>query len=313
MKIKFGFQIFIFLILGFSSLSQAQLLSKFQADKKWVQSELKRMKLPSSFIKEAMTSYQPDSIDTVLKLNLLGFLKPPQHMDLVTPEAVLESSRFLKENKKDFEKAQKKYQVSPDVISALLWIETRHGDNTGQFHIVSVYLNLLQADRAANRQLLTTMALEQNKNLKTYSAKELKKKMKERTAKKAAWAREEILALATIHKKGQLNLKTLKGSYAGAFGLSQFIPSSYRDYAKSMIAGGNPNLMKPKDAILSVAHYLSKHGWKNKKMKNKITALMSYNNSRDYADSILEISKRVTTGQVSTGKVRTAVNNKDRG
>lgn len=292
-KIKILFQILSFLILGFSSISQAQLLSKFQADKKWVQSELKRMKLPKAFITEAMNSYQPESIETVLKLNLLGFLKPPQHMDLVTTEAVEESARFLKQNKKDFDKAQKKYQVSPDVISALLWVETRHGDNTGQFHIVSVYLNLLQADRLANRQALTTMALEQNKSVKKFATnKELKKVMAARTLKKSDWAREELRALAAIHKKGQLNLKTLKGSYAGAFGLAQFIPSSYRDYAKSTSVGGNPNLMKPKDAILSVAHYLSKHGWKNKKAQ-KISALMSYNNSRDYADSILEISKRV--------------------
>lgn len=293
MKIKSSFQILVFLVLGFASLAQAQMASKFQADKKWMQQELTKMKLSKNFIKEALENYQPESFESVLKLNLLGFLKPPQHMDLVTDQAVTESSRFLKENRKAFESAHKKYQVSSDVISALLWIETRHGDNTGQFHILSVYLHLLQSDRVANRQLLTTMALEQNKSLKVYTNKELKKKMQARTLKKAEWAREELRALASIHKKGQLNLKTLKGSYAGAFGLAQFIPSSYRDYAKSTNANVSPNLMKPKDAILSVAHYLSKHGWKNKKAQNKITALMSYNNSRDYADSILAISKQV--------------------
>ncbi|MBC7467036.1 MAG: lytic murein transglycosylase [Bdellovibrio sp.] len=293
MNLKNCFQILIFLIVGFTSLAQAQLASKFQTDKKWMKQELTRMKLPKNFIKDALENYQPESFESVLKLNLLGFLKPPQHMDLVTAQAVTESSRFLKENRKAFESANKKYQVSSDVISALLWVETRHGDNTGQFHILSVYLHLLQSNRSENRQLLTTMALEQNRSLKTYSSKELKKKMQTRTLKKSEWAREELRALASIHKKGQLNLRTLKGSYAGAFGLAQFIPSSYRDYAKSTTANANPNLMKPKDAILSVAHYLSKHGWKNKKAQDKITALMSYNNSRDYADSILAISKQV--------------------
>lgn len=279
--------------MGFTSLAQAQLNTKFQANKIWVQQELTRMKLPKSFIKEALTQYQPESFETVVKLNLLGFLKPPQHMDLVTEEAVTESSRFLKENKVAFANAHKKYQVSPDVISALLWVETRHGDNTGQFHILSVYLHLLQAGRPVNQKFLTTLALQQNTSLKSYSVKALKKKMQERTVKKSQWAREEILALATIYKKGQLNLKTLRGSYAGAFGLAQFIPSSYRDYAKAAGVNAHPNLMKPKDAIFSVANYLSKHGWKNKKSQNKIAALMKYNNSRDYADCILEISKRV--------------------
>lgn len=308
---KFGFQYIIILVLGFSTFAHAQMLSKFQADRKWVQQELKRMKLPAGFINEAMNTYQTETMESVLKLNLLGFLRPPQHMDLVTSQAVTEASKFLKENKKDFDQARKTYQVSPDVISALLWIETRHGDNLGQYHIVSVYLHLLQADRPNQKQLLTNLALEQNKTLKSYTAKELKKKMASRTAKKSDWAREELRALATIYKRGQINLKTLKGSYAGAFGLAQFIPSSYRDYAKSMKPHTNPNLMKPKDAILSVAHYLSKHGWKNKQQK-KISALMSYNNSRDYADSILEISKRVSTQQ-SRPKNRIYINFNERG
>lgn len=305
MNLKSIFQILVFLILGLSSISQAQVISKFQADEKWVKQELKRMKLPGKFIREALANYEDNQMERVLKLNLLGFLKPPQHMDRVTAEAVTESSRFLKDNKKEFAQAQKKYQVTPDVISALLWIETRHGENVGQFHIVSVYLDLLQADRAVNRQILNVMALEQNKLVKKYSVNELKKKMKERTFNKAKWAREEVRALATIYSRNQLNLKSLKGSYAGAFGLSQFIPSSYRDFAKSSKATANPNLMKPKDAILSVAHYLSKHGWKTKKSQSRISALMSYNNSRDYADSILEISKRVELKQISikTGRV----------
>jgi membrane-bound lytic murein transglycosylase B len=283
----------LFLIFCLSGLAQAQTVVNIHPDAKWLKSELQRMGLPKKFVADAMKDYQSESFETVVRLNLLGFLKPPQHMDLVTPQAVSESSLFLKQNKKDFEQAQARYQVAPDVISALLWIETRHGDNLGQFHTVSVFLHLLQADRSANRKELTRMALEQNKSLKEYSSSELKKKMSERTKRKAKWARDEIRALASIYTKGQLNLRTLKGSYAGAFGLAQFLPSSYRDYARSIHAKAHPNLMKPSDAILSVAHYLSRHGWKNQKPKKKVRALMTYNNSRDYADSILEISRRV--------------------
>ena len=264
------------------------------------------MGLSKAFINDAIQDYQSESFEPVLRLNLLGFLKPPQHMDLVTPEAVSEAAKFLKQNRKDFEQAQNRFQVSPDVISALLWVETRHGDNVGQYHIVSVFLHLLQADRKANREILTAAALKQNKDLKEYSSKELRKIMLERTKRKANWAREEIRALAAIHKKGQLNLHTLKGSYAGAFGLTQFLPSSYRDYAKAALSNANPNLMKPSDAIFSVAHYLSRHGWKNQKSKHKVHALMKYNNSRDYADSILEISRRVSSIQASKGRSSSA-------
>jgi membrane-bound lytic murein transglycosylase B len=297
MKIQsYVMRVLVCLILGFASSSWAQSILNVHPDAQWLRQELKTMKLPSGFVAEAMRDYQQDSFEPVLRLNLLGFLKPPSHMDLVTPEAVTEASRFLKKNKKEFAQAQTQYQVSPDVISALLWVETRHGDNVGQYHTLSVFLHLMQADRAANRKQLTRMAIEENKTLKDYSAKELRKLMAERTQRKAKWARDEIRALAGIFKKGQLNLRTLRGSYAGAFGLSQFLPSSYRDYAKATRTKVHPNLMKPGDAILSVAHYLSKHGWKNQKSKYKISALMTYNNSRDYADSILEISRRVSAG-----------------
>jgi membrane-bound lytic murein transglycosylase B len=243
-----------------------------------------------------MKSYQTDQFERVLRLNLLGFMKPPKHMNLVTDEAVTEAAKFLKRNRKDFAAAQSKYQVSPDVIASLLWIETRHGDNLGDFHIVSVFLNLLQADKANSRKTLTRMALWQNNEGKEFSQKELTKIIRERTAKKANWARDEIKALASIFNKKQLDLTTLKGSYAGAFGMTQFLPSSYRDFARAAQGNTAPNLMEPDEAIMSVAHYLSRHGWKAKKTSSdqrSIKALMSYNNSRDYAESILEISRRV--------------------
>ncbi len=282
-----------------------------KANPKWVRSELQKMGLSKKFITEAMKIYQTEQFERVLRLNLLGFMKPPQHMNLVTPEAVSEASKFLKQNRKDFELAQNKYQVSPDVIASLLWIETRHGDNLGDFHILSVFLNLMQADTPENRKTLTQMALWQNRDGKEFQDKELKKLMKERASRKAKWARDEVRALASIFQKNQLDLKSLKGSYAGAFGMTQFLPSSYRDFAKAAHPKTAPNLMKSSDAIMSVAHYLSKHGWKAKKSSSRIKSLMGYNNSRDYAESILEISRRVQAGEPGS-RIRSSSTVKDR-
>jgi membrane-bound lytic murein transglycosylase B len=282
------------LLVSLASFAQAQTLRPMETNTKWLKKEMQSMGLPQNFVKDAMKFYQPEEFDRVLRLNLLGFLKPPQHMNLVTPQAVTESSKFLKENKSEFKKAQTKYQVPSDVIAALLWVETRHGDNLGEFHILSVFMNLVQADRPTNRKHLTAMALEVNRKSGEFTAKELKKIMKERTKNKANWARQELQALAKIYQDKQLNLKTLKGSYAGAFGMTQFLPSSYRDYAKTSRPQSNPDLMKTGDAIMSVAHYLHRHGWKPRKKVSPAKVLMSYNNSRDYAESILEISRRVS-------------------
>ena len=71
---------------------------------------------------------------------------------------------------------------------------------------------------------------------------------------------DEFLALS---RKENLDLYTTKGSYAGAMGYCQFMPSSYRAYAKSYDEGGTKDLVNsPEDAIASVANYLKVHGWK---------------------------------------------------
>lgn len=281
----------LLIAIGFASSSYGQ--GKLSPNLRWVESELQKLGVRKSFIKEALNNYQTDTYETVLKLNLLGFMKPPgQHMDRVTPQSIEETLKYLKANEPHFKAAKKKHKVPPEVISALLWIETRHGDDRGQFHIVSVYMHLLQAERLKPRKYLTDLALEQNEKHKQYKRKELKALMKERVKRKSNWAREQLLALSEIHKKKKLDLKELKGSFAGAFGIAQFIPSSYRDYAQAAKPKASPNLYDAADAIMSVANYLKKHGWNNKKSKSKISALMKYNNSRDYADSILEISKR---------------------
>ncbi|MGZ3745046.1 MAG: lytic murein transglycosylase [Pseudobdellovibrionaceae bacterium] len=269
--------------------------TSIKANIKWLRKELNKIGFSQGFITESLQYYEPKSFEKVLTLNLLGFMQPPgQHMNLVTPQSVRESISFIKENEDYFALAKENYQVPASVISALLWIETRHGDDVGNFHIVSVYLHLLQADLPPNRKKLTLLAIEKNKKDLEYEESEIKTIMRERTKKRNLWAREQLIALASIRKKKHLNLKTLRGSYAGALGLPQFIPSSYLEFAKAAKAKSTPDLNSSGDAIMSVAYYLSKHGWQNCDAEAKVAALMKYNNSRDYAESILEISKRAS-------------------
>lgn len=264
------------------------------ADKVWVGQELKRMGLSRGFIEESLQYYEPESFKQTVTLNLLGFLTPPgQHMNHVTDKATNEASKFIKANQAAFDLAEKKYKVSQGVISSLLWIETRHGDDMGRFHIVSVYLHLLQADLKANRKALELLAVQKNNNQRSFNGRTIRTIIAERTKRKSDWAREQILALARIRKQQHLDIKTLRGSYAGAFGLPQFIPSSYRSFAKSFKVKATPNLRQAQDAIMSVANYLAKSGWDPHQEDAQVAALMKYNNSRDYADSILAIAKNL--------------------
>ncbi|PIQ49796.1 MAG: lytic murein transglycosylase B [Cytophagales bacterium CG12_big_fil_rev_8_21_14_0_65_40_12] len=91
----------------------------------------------------------------------------------------------------------------------------------------------------------------------------------------------ELEAYLVLAKEEKLDIDSVKGSYAGAMGYSQFMPSSYRAYAKSFEENGTRDLINsPEDAIASVANYLKVHKWKKGEpiaskatMTRKITGL----------------------------------------
>ena len=79
---------------------------------------------------------------------------------------------------------------------------------------------------------------------------------------RAAMFRDNLADLIELDLTGKVNARTLKGSYAGAVGIPQFIPSSIKRFAVS--ADGQTKIdlnMNPADAIMSIANYLVEHGW----------------------------------------------------
>jgi membrane-bound lytic murein transglycosylase B len=293
---KIIYLIFAIQILFFAQPSFAKKKSQDQLSPNlsYLKKNLKSLELPKPFIQFALQNYEKKDFARTIRLNLLGFLKPPEHMDHVTEKAINNTMIFTKKHQKALKVAFEQYQVPPEVISSLLWIETKHGKDLGTFHIVSVYMHLIQATERNNESLIVKLALEENKKLNKYTPEALTTLMKERVVRKSKWAEEQLIALSEIHKRNNTKLRTLRGSFAGAFGLAQFIPSSFRDFAVSFNKNKFIDLKKPEDAILSVAHYLNQHGWDPSRASTQLEALKKYNNSTDYADSILEIAKQAS-------------------
>jgi membrane-bound lytic murein transglycosylase B len=260
-----------------------------QTDWSFVEKKLKKSGFNKKFIKQLKSDYETKHFEMVLKLNVLLFLVTSDYHGVqVTEEGIKNVRSFLKKNEKFFIQAEKEYGVSRHVIASLLWIETRHGQNQGTFHVASSFLHLLQADRKDIVAYLQNKAPEFNKKV---SAKQ-KKEIQKRTVKKAEWALKELKALESLHKRDPKLAFNLRGSFSGAFGLPQFLPSSYGHWARASQKNAVPDLYKPSDAICSVGHYLQKHGWKWKKNKTHVKALMKYNNSRDYAEAILKLAEK---------------------
>ena len=80
--------------------------------------------------------------------------------------------------------------------------------------------------------------------------------------RRAKYFQSELEEYISLTKKENLNIYDLKGSYAGAIGYCQFMPSSYRAYAVSFDEGSRDLVHSPEDAIASVANYLKVHRWK---------------------------------------------------
>lgn len=273
------------------SYAEAAAVATPKPDWNFVAKELKANKFTKSFIAEMKKHYVVKDFTEVLELNVLLFLrKSNYHGPQVSENSVDEVRDFMQKYQKTLDLAEQRYKVPGDVIVSLIWLESRLGKTLGTFHVPSAYLHLLQAKRKPVINYLKTKT-------GRFADKITKKQLKDipvRAKRKSDWALAELRAVAKIHKWHWEVGKDFKGSFAGAFGMPQFIPSSYVRWARSVTPGAQPMLSKPEDSIMSVAYYLKDHGWKTNVKKKRIHALMKYNNSRDYALAILDLAKRVS-------------------
>jgi membrane-bound lytic murein transglycosylase B len=86
----------------------------------------------------------------------------------------------------------------------------------------------------------------------------------------------------------------MHGSFAGALGIAQFVPSSVLRFAKDGNRDGQTNLFDHEDAIESISNYLKQHGWRPSLTRNEaFRVILYYNNSKYYAETILKVSERL--------------------
>lgn len=135
---------------------------------------------------------------------------------------------FFREHRETLARAQASTGVPAEVIVAIMGVETYYGRIAGSYKVINA---------------LSTLAFDYPKR-STFFTKELKN-------------------FLLLTREQGLDPLTLKGSYAGAMGYGQFMPSSYRAYAIDFDGDGLADIWNnPVDAIGSVANYLARHGWR---------------------------------------------------
>ena len=152
-----------------------------------------------------------------------------QYQERVVPKARVEKGkRKLSENRTLLEKIGKKFGVQPRFIVAFWGIETGFGRITGGYPVIPA---------------LTTLAFD---------------------GRRGAYFRRQLLDALTILDQGHIDIARMVGSWAGAMGQCQFMPSSFLAYAVDFDGDGRKDIWNSKeDVFASAANYLSRSGWRD--------------------------------------------------
>lgn len=147
---------------------------------------------------------------------------------MVSPTRVQNGRRMYAENADLLRRIEQRYRVSPRVIVAIWGVETNFGGNTGGFGVV---------------EALATLAWE---------------------GRRAAYFRNELFAALKILDEGHIRPDRMRGSWAGAMGQPQFMPSNFERLAVDFDGDGRRDIWENRaDALGSIAHYFNRNGWRD--------------------------------------------------
>ncbi len=145
----------------------------------------------------------------------------------IKPERIEAGAQFWNRNADALKRAADEFGVSEDVIVGIIGVETTFGRNIGTYRVIDA---------------LATLAFDY--------------------PKRSAYFRVELEHYLVFSRDQKIDPLRVKGSYAGAIGIPQFMPGSYRRFAVDFDGDGQINLAtSPADAIGSIGNFLKSHGW----------------------------------------------------
>lgn len=191
-------------------------------------------------------------------------------------------------NTEILKRAQRVFGVEPSIIVAIILVESKCGRRTGRELIVNRLSRVANIGEENNLKNNLDELLKEDPSV-TYEQVKNRSEYLEQTFYP------QLKALFQEHQKGYLDIFSLKGSVAGAFGWPQFLPLTYSHYGTDGDKDGHISLFNPADAIFSVAHFLAAHGWKKSlNHKEKRDIIWSYNKSEPYIDTVLQLSDKLS-------------------
>lgn len=216
----------LFLVLWFiHSTAQAVALPGIPAfiDEMVAKHHFNREELQQAF---SRAEYRADVIESITKpaiLNPWVEYRP----NFINPQRIDGGVQFWQKYSAALKRAEMQYGVPQEIILGVIGVETLYGRNPGRYRALDA---------------LTTLAFDY--------------------PRRAGFFRDELEQYLLLAREQGFDLLSIQASYAGALGIPQFMPSSYRRYAVDYNGNGKIDIMnEPEDAIGSVANYLKQFGW----------------------------------------------------
>jgi membrane-bound lytic murein transglycosylase B len=196
------------------------------------------------------------------------------------------AKKYMAQHKQALEKTEKAYGVDKRVITAILLVESGLGRTVGTRSALNTLSTLAALMYPDVRSEFYTLIPED----KRPSRKEFEKS----AARKSKWAYAELKAFLEYAYSEKFDPAQISGSFAGAMGLAQFMPTSILAYGKDGDDDGVIDLHTHADSMASIANYLKRHGWRPGISRKKAAKVIyHYNHSEYYVKAILTIASRL--------------------
>lgn len=257
----------LFYSVAFSSCLVSSVFAQSYEQSAAAQAFIAEMEAEHGFIAETLQSVFSDAQRQQAILDAIA--RPAERVKpwkeyrpiFITSQRSEQGLKFWNKNADALARAEQEYGVPAEYIVAIIGVETMYGDNTGKYRVIDA---------------LSTLAFDY--------------------PPRAPFFRKELKEFLLLAREEQVNPLELKGSYAGAMGMAQFMPSSFRAYAVDFDHDGHINIWSnPTDAIGSVANYFAKHKWQKGQM---VTVQASVSGSKVAQGLSVKIDDQFTVKQL---------------
>ena len=229
-----------------------------------IRSDAMKIGIPESYLNEAFSHSKIEIHDSILD----RFARPYEKKTwdeyrklFVTKNRINEGAKFFKSHGNVLTEISKELKVDPFLILSIIGVESNFGRHRGKFTVFNaLYTQISKMPR------------------------------------RSKWAQKELVAYLSYCYTDNIPPHSIVGSYAGAFGYGQFIPTSFKNYA---IDGNGDGIRQPfvwADVFASIANYLVKNGYpvNNQSDAKKVyKSVYAYNHADNYVKAILELREEL--------------------